>query len=84
MHQLLLGEDEFYDEIFRALRIPYEPVRWVPGHHGSATRARSTRTPACIELIHAYRPNGHLMADTDPLEFKLRTPPRPGHRSSTA
>jgi 2-oxoglutarate decarboxylase len=28
MHQLLLGEDDFYGEIFRSLRIPYEPVRW--------------------------------------------------------
>src|SRR6202042_3359928 len=28
-HPLLLGEDGFYDEIFAALRIPYEPVRWV-------------------------------------------------------
>src|SRR6476646_1158666 len=28
VHQLLLGEDGFYDEIFRALRIPYEPIRW--------------------------------------------------------
>ncbi len=27
IHQLLLA-DEFYDEIFAALRIPYEPVRW--------------------------------------------------------
>ena len=29
LHQLLLGEDGFYDEIFRALRIPYEPIRWI-------------------------------------------------------
>ena len=28
VHQLLLGEDDFYDEIFRSLRIPYEPIRW--------------------------------------------------------
>ena len=28
MHGLLLGEEGFYDEIFRALRIPYEPIRW--------------------------------------------------------
>ena len=27
IHQLLL-DDEFYDEIFRELGIPYEPVRW--------------------------------------------------------
>src|SRR5438552_8919166 len=26
IHELLLGEDAFYDEIFAALRIPYEPV----------------------------------------------------------
>ncbi len=25
----LLGENGFYDEIFEALRIPYEPVRWL-------------------------------------------------------
>ena len=29
MHELLLGEHGFYDEIFTSLRIPYEPVRWV-------------------------------------------------------
>ncbi len=29
VHQLLLGEDGFYDHIFESLRIPYEPVRWV-------------------------------------------------------
>ena len=28
MHHLLLGEEEFFDEIFAALRIPYEPIRW--------------------------------------------------------
>jgi 2-oxoglutarate dehydrogenase E1 component len=28
VHALLLGADDFYDEIFRALRIPYEPIRW--------------------------------------------------------
>ena len=29
MHELMLGEHGFYDEIFTALRIPYEPVRWM-------------------------------------------------------
>src|ERR1700742_3008112 len=29
MHELILGEDGFYDSIFTSLRIPYEPVRWV-------------------------------------------------------
>jgi len=74
MHQLLLGEDGFYDNVFRALHIPYEPVRWVPdvqtSHEGDLDKA--TRV---MELIHAYRVRGHLMADTDPLQFKVRTHP---------
>ena len=74
IQQLLLGEDEFYDGIFQALRIPYEPVRWVrdipAGHEDDITR------PARVhELIHAYRVRGHLMADTDPLEYKQRKHP---------
>ncbi|NDI08408.1 MAG: multifunctional oxoglutarate decarboxylase/oxoglutarate dehydrogenase thiamine pyrophosphate-binding subunit/dihydrolipoyllysine-residue succinyltransferase subunit, partial [Actinobacteria bacterium] len=28
IHELLLGAEDFYDEIFAALRIPYEPIRW--------------------------------------------------------
>ena len=28
LHALLLGEDGFYDDIFGALRVPYEPIRW--------------------------------------------------------
>ncbi|MEY3075998.1 MAG: 2-oxoglutarate dehydrogenase component, partial [Actinomycetota bacterium] len=29
IHEILLGADGFYDEIFAALRIPYVPIRWV-------------------------------------------------------
>ncbi|NUS65292.1 MAG: multifunctional oxoglutarate decarboxylase/oxoglutarate dehydrogenase thiamine pyrophosphate-binding subunit/dihydrolipoyllysine-residue succinyltransferase subunit, partial [Saccharothrix sp.] len=28
IHQLLLGEDGFYDDVFTSLRLPYEPIRW--------------------------------------------------------
>lgn len=74
MHQLLLGEDGFYDDIFAALHIPYEPVRWVADkqatHEGDLDKATRVN-----ELIHAYRVRGHLMADTDPLEFKVRSHP---------
>ncbi|MEN9882651.1 MAG: 2-oxoglutarate dehydrogenase component, partial [Actinomycetota bacterium] len=28
IHNILLGEDNLYDEIFAALRIPYVPIRW--------------------------------------------------------
>ncbi|MGY2129059.1 multifunctional oxoglutarate decarboxylase/oxoglutarate dehydrogenase thiamine pyrophosphate-binding subunit/dihydrolipoyllysine-residue succinyltransferase subunit [Blastococcus sp. SYSU DS0617] len=74
LHGLLLGEDGFYDEVFRSLRIPYEPVRWMPdvrvSHEGQIDKEARV-----IEVIEAYRRNGHLMADTDPLEFKVRTHP---------
>ncbi len=71
VHQLLLGAEGFYDEIFESLRIPYEPVRWVQDI--SATHDEDINKVARVqELIHAYRVRGHLMADTDPLEYKQR------------
>ncbi|WP_213452730.1 multifunctional oxoglutarate decarboxylase/oxoglutarate dehydrogenase thiamine pyrophosphate-binding subunit/dihydrolipoyllysine-residue succinyltransferase subunit [Rhizomonospora bruguierae] len=74
VHELLLGEHGYYDAIFTALRIPYEPVRWV---RDVAVNSESqiNKTARVIELIHAYRVRGHLMADTDPLEFKIRRHP---------
>ncbi|MBA4865474.1 multifunctional oxoglutarate decarboxylase/oxoglutarate dehydrogenase thiamine pyrophosphate-binding subunit/dihydrolipoyllysine-residue succinyltransferase subunit [Streptomyces sp. PSKA54] len=70
----LLGENGFYDEIFEALRIPYEPVRWFKdidaSHDDDVTKAARV-----FELIHSYRVRGHLMADTDPLEYRQRKHP---------
>ncbi len=74
IHALLLGEHGFYDDVFQSLRIPYEPVRWVQdipaGHEDDLSKAARV-----YELIHAYRVRGHLMADTDPLEYKQRKHP---------
>ncbi len=74
MHQLVLGENSFYDEIFEALRIPYEPVRWLRdidvSHDDDVTKAARV-----FDLIHSYRVRGHVMADTDPLEYKQRKHP---------
>ncbi|MFE9608892.1 multifunctional oxoglutarate decarboxylase/oxoglutarate dehydrogenase thiamine pyrophosphate-binding subunit/dihydrolipoyllysine-residue succinyltransferase subunit [Streptomyces sp. NPDC006012] len=71
---LLLGEERFYDEIFEALRIPYEPVRWLKdidaSHDDDVTKAARV-----FELIHSYRVRGHVMADTDPLEYRQRKHP---------
>jgi multifunctional 2-oxoglutarate metabolism enzyme len=74
IHGLLLGDGAFYDEIFESLRIPYEPVRWVQDI--SATHDDDINKVARVqELIHAYRVRGHLMADTDPLEYRQRRHP---------
>ena len=74
VHQLLLGEDDFYRGIFSALRIPYEPIQWAQDialTHDSEI----SKTARVQELIHAYRVRGHLMADVDPLEYKQRGHP---------
>nr|WP_307816608.1 multifunctional oxoglutarate decarboxylase/oxoglutarate dehydrogenase thiamine pyrophosphate-binding subunit/dihydrolipoyllysine-residue succinyltransferase subunit [Nocardioides sp. DJM-14] len=74
VHQLLLGEDGFYDGIFKSLRIPYEPIRWsndIATNHDDEI----SKQARILELIHAYRVRGHLMADTDPLEYKQRSHP---------
>jgi multifunctional 2-oxoglutarate metabolism enzyme len=73
IHQLLLADD-FYDEIFAALRIPYEPVRWLVDRDFSH-EGQIDKNARVVELINSYRARGHLMADTDPLEFTVRTHP---------
>ncbi|MFF3333662.1 multifunctional oxoglutarate decarboxylase/oxoglutarate dehydrogenase thiamine pyrophosphate-binding subunit/dihydrolipoyllysine-residue succinyltransferase subunit [Streptomyces sp. NPDC002888] len=71
---LLLGESGFYDDVFESLRIPYEPVRWLKdidaSHDDDVTKAARV-----FELIHSYRVRGHVMADTDPLEYQQRKHP---------
>ena len=74
LHGLLLGEEDFYDEIFRALRIPYEPIRWAKDISTSHDDEISKQA-RILELIHAYRVRGHIMADTDPLEYQQRSHP---------
>ena len=54
MHELLLGEDDFYDEIFASLRIPYEPVRWLADRDFSH-EGQIDKDARVIELINAYR-----------------------------
>ena len=74
IHELLLGEDHFYDNIFRDLRIPYEPIRWV--HDISASHETDLDKNVRVqEVIDAYRVLGHIMADTDPLEYRQRSHP---------
>ncbi len=74
IHNLLLGEEDFYVNVFRSLRIPYEPIRWAQDialRHDDEI----SKTARVQELIHAYRVRGHLMADIDPLEYKQRAHP---------
>ncbi|MEY2663200.1 MAG: 2-oxoglutarate dehydrogenase component [Actinomycetota bacterium] len=73
IHEILLGEGGFYEEIFSALRIPYVPIQWhadIPEGKDQLNKAARVQ-----QLIQAYRTTGHLMADIDPLEYKQRSHP---------
>ena len=74
IHEILLGEENFYDEIFEALRIPYVPIRWVTDMQ-DAKADESVKTAKVQKLIDAYRTTGHLMADVDPLTYVQRSHP---------
>ncbi|RYJ06995.1 MAG: multifunctional oxoglutarate decarboxylase/oxoglutarate dehydrogenase thiamine pyrophosphate-binding subunit/dihydrolipoyllysine-residue succinyltransferase subunit, partial [Actinomycetales bacterium] len=53
---------------------PYEPIRWAQdiavSHDDDIDRQARV-----LELIHAFRVRGHLMADTNPLEYRQRSHP---------
>ena len=68
IHQLLLGDDGFYDEVFHSLEVPYEPARWSPDQNafGDSTIA-DEKVVAVHQLINMYRVRGHLIANLDPL-----------------
>ena len=74
IHERLIGEHDFYESIFAALRIPYDPIHWAADI--SVDLADNVDKAARVqELINVFRVRGHLMADTDPLEYRQRSHP---------
>jgi 2-oxoglutarate decarboxylase len=74
IHERLIGEKHFYEDIFAALRIPYDPIHWAADI--SVDTADSVgKVTRVQELINFYRVRGHLMADIDPLEYRQRSHP---------
>lgn len=72
LQQLLQGEDNFYEGMFRDLRIPQVPLRWQPDEQIAPNKYASVNTDvakeaAVIQLINAHRVRGHLLANTNPL-----------------
>ncbi|MDT7808588.1 MAG: multifunctional 2-oxoglutarate metabolism enzyme [Acidobacteriota bacterium] len=72
VHELLLGEYDFYIHIFRSLGIAHQPMRWATDFNpallgGDRTREQIVKQARVLELINAYRVRGHLVADIDPL-----------------
>ena len=68
IHELLLGDDEFYDSVFASLGVPYEPARWLADRSGFADPATQNEKVVQVHaLINMYRVRGHLIANLDPL-----------------
>ncbi|MBA2610018.1 MAG: multifunctional oxoglutarate decarboxylase/oxoglutarate dehydrogenase thiamine pyrophosphate-binding subunit/dihydrolipoyllysine-residue succinyltransferase subunit, partial [Actinobacteria bacterium] len=71
IHRFLLGEESFYDDVFRSMGVPYEPVRWRRDTNPlDEERAHLAKQVQVHTLINMYRVRGHLIADLDPLAAK--------------
>ena len=70
VHELLLGEDGFYDEVFESTGLPYEPARWRVDVGALDDDARLEKQMKVDALANMYRVRGHMIADLDPLRLK--------------
>jgi 2-oxoglutarate decarboxylase len=75
---LLSGEDRFFERLFEDLQVPYQPVRtemdaMLPALvSGSSASSKEDveKQARVLQLIHAFRVRGHLLAQFDPLGVK--------------
>lgn len=73
IHELLLGNDGFYTNIFKDIGIPVKPMYWSDDrNHEMSDGVKSIneieRHAKAIQLINMFRVRGHLLANLDPLE----------------
>ncbi len=72
LHDLLLGNNFFYEEIFEDIKIPLQPLTWKtdyqPGTFAAVGNTEEIEKQGrVLQLINLYRVRGHLIADLDPL-----------------
>ena len=74
IHELLIGNDGFYDDIFNDLEIKYPPLRGAQDHNSTVfgpdnVAEHIEKQANVLQLINAYRSLGHLLANIDPLNM---------------
>ena len=71
VHELLIGEHGFYDEVFSSLSVPSNPARWHrdinPVGSSDGVHGRLVKQAKVQQLVNMYRVRGHLIANLDPL-----------------
>jgi multifunctional 2-oxoglutarate metabolism enzyme len=72
VHSYLIGGGGFYDEVFRAMGVPYVPVGMHADSNDPLDRANGhiEKQIEVDNLINMYRVRGHLIAHLDPLDWK--------------
>ncbi|MBY5160917.1 multifunctional oxoglutarate decarboxylase/oxoglutarate dehydrogenase thiamine pyrophosphate-binding subunit/dihydrolipoyllysine-residue succinyltransferase subunit [Salsipaludibacter albus] len=73
VHELLLGEHDFYDEVFQSMELPYEPARWRTDSGALDATDILHKQMKVDQLANMYRVRGHLIADLDPLRQEKAT-----------
>src|SRR5579862_2157482 len=71
VHECLLGQHGFYDEVFESMGVPYAAVKWQRDSQALGDEHRQAAKQVHVQtIINMYRVRGHLIADLDPLEAK--------------
>jgi len=78
LDDLLVGEENFYEEIFEDLKLPVYPVKWRNDNNpddfegGISNVEELEKQTKAIQLINMFRVRGHLLANLDPLKPKAQ------------
>ncbi|MEN6296307.1 MAG: multifunctional oxoglutarate decarboxylase/oxoglutarate dehydrogenase thiamine pyrophosphate-binding subunit/dihydrolipoyllysine-residue succinyltransferase subunit [Chloroherpetonaceae bacterium] len=72
LNKLLIGGENFYEQIFYSFDVPFEPVHWEfdtqkQNHSIHSKDDLVEKNAHVMQLINAYRVRGHLLASVNPL-----------------
>ncbi len=70
IEELLGGADNFWEDIFSVLRVPWSPAQLDEDHHLPRHDDTASQQAKVWQLISAYRSRGCQLADLDPLEYR--------------
>lgn len=76
LHKLLVGEFDFFDEVFKAVKIPHHAFKLKQDRAVmfgfDSTFSQTERAMRVSQMIHAYRVRGYMVAHSDPLDLRVR------------